>query len=95
MQKRTKILLGVGALAIAGYFIWKNNQPKDIFANASGKSLNPTLATLERSPGCPCHATASDQGGVPNGWELCKGVGSDGLPDKICRKVKATQLETA
>jgi hypothetical protein len=37
MQKKTKILLGVGALAVAGYFIWKNNQSKDIFANASGR----------------------------------------------------------
>jgi hypothetical protein len=37
IDKKTKILLGVGALAVAGYFIWKNNQPKDIFANASGR----------------------------------------------------------
>jgi len=37
MQKRTKILLGVGALAVVGYLVWKNNQPKDIFASATGR----------------------------------------------------------
>ena len=33
MNKNTKILLGVGALAVVGYFVYKNNKPK---ANASG-----------------------------------------------------------
>jgi hypothetical protein len=28
MNKETQILLGVGALALVGYFVWKNNQPK-------------------------------------------------------------------
>jgi hypothetical protein len=27
MNKKTQILLGVGALALVGYFVWKNNQP--------------------------------------------------------------------
>lgn len=36
MDKNTKILLGVGAVAVIGYFIYKNNNtPK---ANAIGKS---------------------------------------------------------
>lgn len=34
MKKNTKILLGVGALAVVGYFVYKNNKPK---ANASGR----------------------------------------------------------
>ena len=37
MNTKTKILLGVGALAVVGYFVWKNNQSKDIFANATGR----------------------------------------------------------
>ena len=28
MNKETQILLGVGALALVGYLVWKNNQPK-------------------------------------------------------------------
>jgi hypothetical protein len=39
MNKKTKIILGVGIVAAIGYFVWKNNQSKDIFANASGISI--------------------------------------------------------
>jgi hypothetical protein len=28
MNKKTKMLLGVGALALVGYYIWKSQQPK-------------------------------------------------------------------
>ena len=28
MDKKTKMLLGVGAVAVVGYLVWKNNQPK-------------------------------------------------------------------
>ena len=34
MTKQNKILLGVGALALASYLVWKNK--KKLFANASG-----------------------------------------------------------
>lgn len=44
MEKRTKILLGVGALAVVGYLILKNNQ-KDIFKNATGKGGGKGLMT--------------------------------------------------
>ena len=35
MDKQTKMLLGVGALAVVGYFIWKSTQKKS-FANLTG-----------------------------------------------------------
>ena len=39
MKKNTQILLAVGALAVVGYFVYKNNKPKK--ANAIGsKSKN-------------------------------------------------------
>lgn len=34
MKKNTKILLGLGAVAAVGYFVWKNNQGTK--ANATG-----------------------------------------------------------
>jgi hypothetical protein len=36
MDKKTKMLLGVGAVALIGYLVWKNNQPK---MNAVGKGM--------------------------------------------------------
>ena len=38
MNKNTQILLGVGALAVIGYFIYKNNKPAK--ANAIGRTAN-------------------------------------------------------
>ena len=41
MKKSTKIMLGVGALAVVGYFIYKNNQDKKTSTgqqNAGGKT---------------------------------------------------------
>jgi hypothetical protein len=35
MNKKTKILLGVGALAVVAYLVYKNNKPK---ANATGRN---------------------------------------------------------
>ena len=34
MTKQTKMILGVGAVALVGYFVWKGMKPKT--ANASG-----------------------------------------------------------
>jgi hypothetical protein len=50
MNKKTQILLGVGALAVVGYFVWKNNQSKDTFANATGKKNR----TANRGNNLPC-----------------------------------------
>ena len=36
MKKNTKILLGVGAVAVLGYYVWKQNQKPKIFASAVG-----------------------------------------------------------
>jgi len=38
MDKNTKMLLGVGAVAVVGYLIYQNNKPKG-FANASGRGI--------------------------------------------------------
>ena len=45
MDKKTKMLLGVGILAVAGYLVWKNNQPK---ANAIGAKTEPKEVTACR-----------------------------------------------
>jgi hypothetical protein len=39
MNKQTKMLIGVGAVAVAGYFIWKSTQKKS-FASAIGSKNN-------------------------------------------------------
>jgi len=33
MNKNTKMIVGVGALAIVGYLVWKQMSPKAAFAN--------------------------------------------------------------
>ena len=38
MNKQTKMLIGVGAVAVAGYFIWKSTQKKP-FANLTANAL--------------------------------------------------------
>jgi hypothetical protein len=54
MKKETQILLGVGALAVVGYLVMKNNQqPKK--ANASGIFANETsLPTKKLGRGFAC-----------------------------------------
>ena len=38
MNKQTKMLIGVGAVAVVGYFIWKSTQKKP-FANLTSNAL--------------------------------------------------------
>jgi hypothetical protein len=80
MQKNTKILLGVGALAVAGYFIWKNNQPKDIFRNATA-SKDPV--PYDKRP-CPCKKLVASA----NGTDLC-------ASGHICRKGVASLYDAS
>lgn len=49
MNKNTKILLGLGAVAAVGYFIWKNNSPK---ANATGRGDFNTEAWQKECTSC-------------------------------------------
>jgi len=44
MNKNTKMILGVGAVAIVGYLVWKQMSSKASFANL----------TSEANLGCPC-----------------------------------------
>jgi len=54
MDKKTKILLGVGALAVVGYLVWKNNQPAKT-ANATGrKGTLSSMLTLDTKEICGC-----------------------------------------
>jgi hypothetical protein len=39
MKKNTQILLGVGALAVVGYFIWKSTQKDGTKASMQGKRM--------------------------------------------------------
>lgn len=39
MTKQTKMILGVGAVALVGYFVWKGMKPKT--TNASGSGFAP------------------------------------------------------
>ena len=84
MNKNTKMILGVGAVAIVGYLVYKQmSKPKAAaFANLVSSRTAGGLA-----PGCPCGAKAADQSGAAPGWTLCAGNGTDGAPDKMCRNV--------
>ena len=48
MTKQNKMLLGVGALVIAGYLVWTNR--KKGFANAGGRTGTYTLPAGSRCP---------------------------------------------
>lgn len=72
LNKNTQMILGVGAVAIVGYLLWKNNQasavastPSTSFAgpvgargkfNATGTSRTASSAML----GCPCAKTPTE-----------------------------------
>jgi hypothetical protein len=84
LTKNQKVLLGVGALAVAGYMIYRNSR-KSSFANLTSRISSTTL-----TPGCPCTnrfdpPRITEINGVK--WELCAGTKGtvDGMPDKMCR----------
>ncbi len=45
MEKKTKIIIGASVIGVAAYFIWKNNQFKTGFVNASGDSNGKSSAS--------------------------------------------------
>lgn len=54
MEKNTKILLGVGGLAVLGYLLWQNSAKEEnnttakvTFANASGKAGSPCTFKMD------------------------------------------------
>jgi hypothetical protein len=63
MDKNTKMLLGVGAVAVVAYLIYQNNKPKS-FANASGRFAKTRTSSF---PTC----------GQGSGPGSCSGVGGN------------------
>ena len=39
MNKKTQMWLGVAAIGVAGYFLWKKSQEQKSFANVAGGSM--------------------------------------------------------
>ena len=39
MNKKTKMLLGVGVVAVAAYYFWNKSKTKAAFANAAGVTV--------------------------------------------------------
>lgn len=69
MNKNTKMILGVGAVAIVGYLVWKQmSKPKASFANLTSSRLSESML------GCPCQkvvGTHTDTNG--NVYDDCAG----------------------
>ena len=95
MNKNTQILLGVGALAVIGYFVYKNNKPAKANAVGKGSSLNPTVlsdlgvvVSSGTNNGCPCAnlAPQKEQDIAPKGWDVCAGKNEKGEYDKMCKR---------
>ena len=68
MNKQTKMIVGVGALAIVGYLVYKNmSKPKPAFANLA------TSRAAQNMLGCPCTKGPVTSGGTSeNGEPLFK-----------------------
>ncbi len=63
MTKQTKMLLGVGAVALAGYLIWKQSQKPKTFANLTARTRSGSSTLMADSealapqPRCNCHTS--------------------------------------
>ena len=87
MTKQTKMLLGVGALGVVAYLVWKQTQKKG-FANASGRRPLKGLKGLDvrmriDRPTCPNGLSALKNNEPPingkeDGYYHC--IGGDGRP---------------
>ena len=66
MNKKTKMLIGVGVVAIAGYVYWKSTQKKS-FANL----VAPDCLDNPDSTGCKCPCKKK-VGTATDGTTLCK-----------------------
>ena len=83
MTKQTKMLLGVGALAAAGYFLWKKSKMKPAatasFANASGsmvvskggRVVGRALSTPKGTCRCSPSQSVAGQIGGKDVYECC------------------------
>ena len=63
MKKQTKIIIGVGAVAIFGYLVWKQSKKKS-FANAGGET-NQCEKPLMPCPRLPGACYRPTRGGIP------------------------------
>jgi len=69
MNKQTKMIVGVGAVAIVGYLVYKNmSKPKPGFANLTSSSTS--KLALSSGPHCPCKCVEMDK--PAPGWCLCE-----------------------
>ena len=79
MTKQTKMILGVGAVALVGYFVWKGMKPKTTNASGSGCKVcdkacakySSTRTWIQRLLGRPsdnqnCHNLCMEEGGCPD-----------------------------
>ena len=69
MNKNTKMIIGVGVVAVAGYLLWKQSQKKTSFANLTAKTA------LDKT--CPCKvvkgtATTTMSDGTTVQTDVCK-----------------------
>jgi hypothetical protein len=90
MTKNQKMLLGLGAVAVVGYFVYQNNKPKGFAGekmNASGRGVfgRPTLDTLER-PCTGANGGSSSDPKSPSGM-CCHGQ-QEGTAIKCCKTGK-------
>ena len=70
MNKQTKMIVGVGAVAIVGYLVWKNmsKKPAASFANLTSARLASSTML-----GCPCTKGPVTLGGTSeDGQQLYK-----------------------
>jgi hypothetical protein len=66
MDKKTKMLLGVGVLAVAGYLLWKQSQKPKAFANLAAA---PDCKD-QNQVGCKCPCK-NKVGTAQDGTTLC------------------------
>ena len=86
MNKNTKMILGVGAVAIVGYLVYKQQSKKPAFANLTAPAL---------APGCPCGAPAPASAQTMPGWTVCAGKNAAGEYDKACKNSTPKQATSA
>lgn len=69
MNKNTKMIVGVGAVAIVGYLVWKNmsKKPAAAFANLTSSRLASSML------GCPCKAVVKTINSDAGQLDQCAG----------------------
>ena len=76
MNKKTQVWIGVGALAVAGFLIWKKSQKPKAFASVAGLQFN----ECKRNRDCP-----------PN-RPVCAGITSGNDTGRCIRQVGSTNF---